>query len=202
MKEGKLDDFIYSTTQNETFPYRVADKLYIRKLYPEMIYTAINESELGKREYVYSDLGYYYLKKVAEKYTSQSLDVYVKSTFYRKLGMSNTTYHPRDYFSLDKLVPTEYDMAFRKQLVQGDVHDPGAAMMGGVGGHAGLFSNANDLAKLMQMYMQMGRQVFQVRVFTNPMTYLLKHIFRHQVGLIYKSILNIFTFVLFSIGSA
>ncbi len=156
LKEGKLDDFIYSTTQNETFPYRVAEKLYIRKLYPEMIYTAINESELGKKEYVYSDLGYYYLKRVAEKYTSQPLDVYVKNTFYRKLGMSNTTYHPRDYFELDRLVPTEYDMAFRKQLVQGDVHDPGAAMLGGVGGHAGLFSNANDLAKLMQMYLQMG----------------------------------------------
>ncbi len=156
LKEGKLDDFIYSTTQNETFAYRVAEKLYIRKLYPEMIYTAINESELGKKEYVYSDLGYYYLKKVAEKYTSQPLDVYVKNNFYRKLGMSTTTYHPRDYFALDRLVPTEYDMAFRKQLVQGDVHDPGAAMMGGVGGHAGLFSNANDLAKLMQMYLQIG----------------------------------------------
>lgn len=155
-KEEKLDDFIYSSTQNETFAYRVAEKLYIRKLYPEMIYAAINESELGKKEYVYSDLGYYYLKRMAEKMTAQPLDVFAKNNYYEKLGMSNTTYHPRDYFSLDRLVPTENDKTFRNQLVQGDVHDPGAAMLGGVGGHAGLFSNANDLAKLMQMYLQMG----------------------------------------------
>lgn len=156
MKEGKLDDFIYSTSQNENFPYRVAEKLYIRKIYSEMIYSAINESELGKKEYVYSDLGYYYLKRMAEKLTETPLDIFAKNNYYKKLGMNNTTYHPRDYFSLERLVPTEYDMTFRNQLIQGDVHDPGAAMLGGVGGHAGLFSNANDLAKLMQLYLQMG----------------------------------------------
>lgn len=155
-RNGKLDDFIYNTTQNETFPYRVAENLYIRKVYPDMIYTFINESEMGKKEYVYSDLGYYYLKKIAEKFTDEPLDIYVKKNYYRKLGMSNTTYHPRNYFALEKLVPTEYDMSFRKQLLQGDVHDPGAAMLGGVGGHAGLFSNTNDLVKLMQLYLQMG----------------------------------------------
>ncbi len=156
LKEGKPDDFVYNKVQSETFPYRVAENMYIRKIYPDMVYTFIDESELGKKEYVYSDLGYYYLKKIAEKLTAQSLDSYVKSNYYRKLGMSNTTYHPRDYFPLERLVPTEYDMSFRKQLIQGDVHDPGAAMQGGVGGHAGLFSNANDLAKLMQLYLNMG----------------------------------------------
>lgn len=155
-KDGKLDDFIYSKTQSETFPYRVAENLYIRKLYPDMIYSQIDESELGKKEYVYSDLGYYYLKQVAEKLTTKPLDEFVRSHYYRKLGMNNTTYNPRNYFPLTRIVPTEYDMTFRKQLIHGDVHDPGAAMIGGVGGHAGVFSNANDLAKLMQLYLQMG----------------------------------------------
>ena len=70
--------------------------------------------------------------------------------------MHRTTFLPRKKFPLDEIIPTENDQIFRKQLVHGDVHDPGAAMLGGVGGHAGLFGNANDLAKLMQMYLQGG----------------------------------------------
>ena len=65
-------------------------------------------------------------------------------------------YLPKNRFDLDRIVPTEMDTVFRKQLVHGDVHDPGAAMLGGVGGHAGVFSNANDIAVMMQMYLNKG----------------------------------------------
>jgi CubicO group peptidase (beta-lactamase class C family) len=72
------------------------------------------------------------------------------------MGMTTTGYIPRERFDLDRITPTEDDKLYRKQLIKGDVHDPGAAMLGGVGGHAGIFSNANDLAKLMQMYLNGG----------------------------------------------
>ena len=70
--------------------------------------------------------------------------------------MYHTTYTPKEYFNLDMIVPTAYDKTYRNQLVHGFVHDQGAAMMGGIAGHAGLFSNAIDMAKLMQLYLNKG----------------------------------------------
>src|SRR5690606_9945801 len=99
----------------------------------------------------YSDLGFYLLQLVVEEVSHQSLDQYLQKHLYDPLSLANTAYLPHAYFSRDRIVPTEYDSTFRKQLVQGYVHDPGAAMLGGVGGNAGLFSNANDLAILMQV---------------------------------------------------
>lgn len=78
------------------------------------------------------------------------------SVFYSPLGATSLTYKPLQKFEQSKIVPTENDMFFRRRLIQGTVHDPGAAMMGGVAGHAGLFSNANDLAKVFQMYLNDG----------------------------------------------
>ena len=82
--------------------------------------------------------------------------------------MTTTVYLPRQRFDLERIPPTEYDIAFRKQLIHGDVHDQGAAMMGGVGGHAGLFSNANDIAKIMQLYMDSG--YYGGKKYINPAT--------------------------------
>ena len=80
----------------------------------------------------------------------------VQERIFKDLGANYTTYLPREKFPLSNIVPTEEDGYFRKQLLRGFVHDPGAAMQNGIGGHAGLFSNANDLAKLMQMYLNGG----------------------------------------------
>ena len=148
---------IYSLAQSETYPHRVAENLYIHKSYPDSMMTRILDTKLrAQHDYKYSDLGYYFFMRIVERITGSKLEDFAAEEFYRPLGMSTTGYLPRARFELDRITPTEYDMVFRKQLVHGDVHDPGAAMMGGVGGHAGLFSNANDLAKLMQMYMQGG----------------------------------------------
>jgi beta-glucosidase-like glycosyl hydrolase/CubicO group peptidase (beta-lactamase class C family) len=152
---NKLDPVIYSKDSSTYYPYRVADNIYINKEYPGIIYQRLLRGPLKKKEYKYSDLGYYFMKKIIEKQSGEPLEDYVAKT-YSKLGMTTTGYLPREKFSLDRITPTENDTVFRKQIVHGDVHDPGAAMLGGVGGHAGIFSNANDLAKLMQMYMQKG----------------------------------------------
>ena len=157
IKDGGPDSLYYSSVQSNTFPLRVAEDLYMRKDYPDTVYKIINDSDLrSKKKYKYSDLGYYYMKKVIELESGEPLEDFAFENFYQPLGLQTMGFNPRERIEIDKIVPTEYDMSFRKQLVHGDVHDPGAAMMGGVGGHAGLFSNANDLAVLMQMFLNEG----------------------------------------------
>lgn len=156
-KDGSYKPGIYSRTQSDLYPRRVAENLYITKSYEDSIYKEIAESpvkEAGK--YLYSDLGYYYLRRMIEKEERMPENEYVNKTFYAPLGLQTMGYLPRGRFAMDRIVPTELDTKFRKQLIQGDVHDQGAAMLGGVGGHAGLFSDANDLAVMMQMYLNGG----------------------------------------------
>ena len=88
--------------------------------------------------------------------TKTSLNNYVDENFYAPLGLQALGYNPQNRFELGRIVPTEDDKIFRRQLLHGNVHDPGAAMLGGVGGHAGLFSSANDLGIYMQMLLNGG----------------------------------------------
>lgn len=152
-----LRDTLYSNTRSKTYPIKVADSIYIHFSFPDSIINNIIESDLlEEKEYVYSDLGYYLLKDIIEKVTEQEFDTYLYSNFYDKLGMENLCFLPKNNLDVDRIVPTENDYEFRSQLLQGNVHDMGAAMLGGIGGHAGLFSNANDLAKIMQLYLNNG----------------------------------------------
>lgn len=158
MNKGQPRYDVFSIAKSEAYPYRVAENFFIRKDYPDtMMRIIISKLKKPRGEYKYSDVGYYFLLKIIEKQTRQPLNEYVQRNFYSQLGTNNLTYHPREKFPLERIVPTEYDLLFRKQLIHGDVHDPGAAMLGGVGGHAGVFSNANDLGKLMQMYLNGGQ---------------------------------------------
>ena len=111
---------------------------------------------LSTLRYRYSDLPYYILKKFIEKHYDKPLDELARDHFYESLGANHTMYNPNNKVSNMNIVPTEEDNYYRFQKVQGYVHDMGAAMQGGVGGHAGVFSNANDVAKIMQMYLQKG----------------------------------------------
>ncbi|MDT8432296.1 MAG: serine hydrolase, partial [Bacteroidales bacterium] len=124
--------------------------------YRDSVYRRIMESPLGDPAYLYSDLGYYYLFRAVEEITDTLFYPYNWFNFYGPLGAESLGFLPLNRFSRSRIVPTENDLIFRRQLVHGHVHDPGAAMLGGVCGHAGLFSNANDLAKLMQMYLNNG----------------------------------------------
>jgi beta-N-acetylhexosaminidase len=155
IRNNELDKVIYNKDSSVYYPYRVANNIYINKDYPNILYQRILRGPIKEKKYRYSDLGYYFMMKIIEKQTSESFEDYV-GKIYAKMGMTTTGYMPRERFDIDRIPPTEYDMIFRKQLIKGDVHDPGSAMLGGVGGHAGIFSNANDLAKLMQMYLNGG----------------------------------------------
>jgi len=152
-----LRDTLYNKKYSNLFPFKVANEIYLHHSFPDSIIKQILNSELlDKREYCYSDLGYYLFKELIEKEYNKPLNEIVDEYFYKKLGMENLGYFPLERFEPNRIIPTENDFEFRSQLLRGNVHDMGAAMQGGVGGHAGLFSNANDLAKLMQMYLQKG----------------------------------------------
>ncbi len=156
-KDNSYKEGFYNKTKSIVFSNQVADSLFIRGDYSDSLYKRIINCKLGKKEYLYSDLGYYFYKKIIEKETKTSLDEYVSKKYYAKMGLRSLSYSPLEYCEKKDIVPTENDKTFRKQLVHGYVHDPGAAMCGGVGGHAGLFSNAFDLAQLMQMYLDKGK---------------------------------------------
>lgn len=149
---------IYSKAPSKKYKVEVAKDLYMIPEYQDTIfYRIINRAKVNpKKEYRYSDIGYYFLKEIVEKITKEDIQEYNKETFYGPMGMHRTTFNPLDKFSLNQIVPTEKDKVFRKQLIHGYVHDPGAAMLGGIGGHAGLFSTTTDLIKLLQMYLDGG----------------------------------------------
>ncbi len=157
MTEGVLNPRIYSSKKTDFYKDQVAKDIYIFKNYNKAIIKRIVETDLlTKKRYKYSDIGYYFLKEIIEKKTNRSLDYVIDSAFYAPMGLQYTTYNPLDKFPLSQITPTELDTVFRNQLVHGYVHDQGAAMMGGIGGHAGLFSNATELATLMQLFLNEG----------------------------------------------
>lgn len=157
IKNGKPDPAIYQPERSEAYPLRVAEFLYIRKDYSDSIYKTIIESPLrSDRNYKYSDLGFYLLRLVVEEVSGKPFAAYLNENFYKPMGLKTMGFTPRDRVELSELIPTEYDTQFRMQLIRGDVHDPGAAMLGGISGHAGLFSNAQELAVIFQMLLQNG----------------------------------------------
>ncbi|MDG4715551.1 glycoside hydrolase family 3 N-terminal domain-containing protein [Winogradskyella marincola] len=153
----KPDPKYYRTKPSGDFNVEVTNTLYMRSDYQDSIQKIIRESDLLSRlRYRYSDLPYYILKNYLEGFYDKSLQEITQDRFYKSLGANYTTYNPRKVFSLKDIVPTEEDNYYRYKQVHGYVHDMGAAMQGGIGGHAGIFSNANDVAKIMQMYLQKG----------------------------------------------
>ena len=150
------DTNIYHSSISEDFPTRVAEHFYIKKNYGYEIYREILDSPLNNKEYKYSDLGFYLFKKMIEAIANQPLEVFVEKTFYNPMGLEHISYLPRKKFPLVMIAPTENDTIFRHQLLRGDVHDQGAAMLGGVSGHAGLFGTAHDVAAIMQMLLNGG----------------------------------------------
>lgn len=147
----------YSRYKSKKYSVKVAQDLYLTKTYKDSIFKYIKQADQRKRTgYKYSDLGYYLFKEILEKEYNKPLDKLVDELFYKPLGANRTSYLPIKKFSKSQIIPTEKDDYYRNQLLHGYVHDMGAAMLGGVGGHAGLFANANDVAKIMQMYLQKG----------------------------------------------
>lgn len=155
--QKKPDPKYYRDKPSEAFNVRISEGLYLRSDYPDTIFQMIVDTDLRKnRSYRYSDLGFYMIARIIERVGGARLDNYVRQHFFDPLHMSRTTYNPLDRVRKDEVVPTEVDNYYRHCDLQGYVHDMGAAMVCGVSGHAGLFSNTSDLIKIYQMLLNQG----------------------------------------------
>lgn len=156
-KTRNLSPQYYRDQSVANFNTPVANEIFIRNDIRDSIMGIIRESDLERNiGYKYSDLPFYIMKYYLEDHYGTSLDYLTQEQLYKPLGANYTTYVPLQKFKPEQIVPTEDDKLWRKQIVHGYVHDQGAAMQGGIGGHAGLFSTANDVAKIMQMYLKGG----------------------------------------------
>ena len=154
---GNPNASLYFSSWRDTFPLKVAEHLYLRRDWPDTMFSRILKSPLGPwSKYVYSDNDFIFLGKVIEAITLKSLERYVEEEFYEPMELKKIGFRPLQRMPFTKIAPTQDEKIFRKQLIQGTVHDPGAAMFGGVSGHAGLFSDAFDLAAVMQMLLNGG----------------------------------------------
>ena len=150
------DTTVLSTSESLLFPIQVADGIYLRADYPDVLRQKIAIYPVGQKKYVYSDLGFFLLKEVVEAVIGRPLEEFVDEEFYRPMGLRRTGFHPLDFIRDGNIAPTENDKYFRKQVLKGYVHDQTAALFGGNGGNAGLFSTATEVSALLTMLMHGG----------------------------------------------
>lgn len=148
----------HAADSSAAYPVKVADNYFVRKNYYRdvMLPRMLSSTLRSPGKYAYSDLSMYFMKEAVENITAEPINKYVQEQFYAPLGMYTCGYLPRLRFDTARIMPTEKDTYFRKTLIDGYVHDQGAALAGGVAGHAGVFSTANDLAILFQMFLNGG----------------------------------------------
>jgi CubicO group peptidase (beta-lactamase class C family) len=168
-KKGELRHRYVHADSSARFPLPVAQGLWGSRRLPEIIVAKIGESALNEKPgYVYSDLSFYLYPQLVKARTGQNFEEYLRRNVYQPLGASTLGFRPRNLVAPARIVPTEYDSTFRDQLLHGTVDDEGAALLGGISGHAGLFGTANDVAKLAQTYAWQGRyggrQLFDSKV--------------------------------------
>jgi CubicO group peptidase (beta-lactamase class C family)/beta-glucosidase-like glycosyl hydrolase len=162
LKDGRQLPQYYSSAGSEEYPFPVAENLFAHKSMKDSLWSWIIKAKVREKTprtsytYTYSDMGFYILQHLAEKILNQPMDGFLEQNLYEPLGAYGLGYLPLRKFPQSLIAPTENDVLFRKKLLTGYVHDQGAAMHGGIAGHAGLFGSANDLAKLGQMLLQKG----------------------------------------------
>jgi len=155
--KGNFKPGYYSKDSTDKYSLRVSKDLYILNSFRDSVYESIRKSKLLKeKRYVYSDIGFIIFPRIIESLSQKDYESYLKENFYHPLGAYSLTYRPYLYQPIERMDPTEFDAAFRKEQLQGFVHDEAAAVLGGISGNAGLFGTINDAAKLMQMYLNYG----------------------------------------------
>ena len=167
--DGKLKPELYHKMQSPAFDIHVAKDIYLRTDYIDTMWARIYASPLDNAgKMVYSDLDFIFLAAVVKQITGQTIDKYTDEEFYKPMGLKRITYLPLNKFDTSDIVPSEIEVTFRSQMLWGFVHDPGAAMMGGVAGHAGLFASAHDVAAIFQMLLNKG--VYGTKRYFKPQT--------------------------------
>ncbi len=152
----------YSNHLSREYPLVVSDNLFASIHMKDSLWHWIVKARVREKptrtpfDYRYSDMGFYILYRLAERLLNQPMEDFLWQNLYEPLGATTLGYQPLLRFPVSQIAPTENDKLFRKSLLIGTVHDQGAAMLGGVAGHAGLFGNAAALGKLGQMLLQEG----------------------------------------------
>lgn len=155
--QGKPNQLFYGSQYSQQYPHRITENLYLIRDYPQKVMEMIYDSSVNSSpRYNYSDLGYYILMDYFQRYYDLSFDQIASDFIFSKLNLSRTSYNPLTKYSSEEIVPSEVDTYFRYDTIDGYVHDMGAALMDGVGGHAGLFSNAKEVASIMQVFLRKG----------------------------------------------
>ena len=156
-KKGEPIKKYYSKSYNENAKNCVANKLFCRNNYIDTFYSRLlNSSVNPNKSYVYSDIDFIFLGMVVEQISGMKLNEYAEKIFYTPMGLHNIGYLPLEKIDKKNIVPSTVENDFRNQEIRGYVHDQGAAIMGGIAGHAGLFSNASDISSIMQMLLNGG----------------------------------------------
>jgi len=156
-KNGQYKKRFIRTDAGGKYTVQVADRVYLSNTFKEdKIFKTIRKSDLGEQKYVYSGLSFFLFPTIIENLSGLPYETFLSEQIYHKLGAWELLYHPRSSYPGSRIVPTEIDSVFRKQLIHGYVHDEGAALMGAYAGNAGLFASSNDLLKLIEMYRRMG----------------------------------------------
>jgi len=174
-KNGQYKKRFIREEEGGKFTVQVYDKLYLNSSFKDKIFRTIRKSELGEPVYRYSGLSFFLFPTIIEDLSGQPYEEFLSENIYRRLGAWELLYHPLSSYPASRIVPTEYDSIFRKDVVHGYVHDEGAAVMGAYAGNAGLFASSNDLLKLIEMYRRMGsyggEQIIPAEVLKEYTTY-------------------------------
>ena len=156
--DGSIDTKWIVPVQDATHQLMVTPGKYLANNWMDSIRLKILNSPVSAPgKYVYSDNDFIFLGNIVEQVTGMNLQDYCTKTFYGPMQMRSTGFLPLERAEKSSIAATEKDTYFRKELIQGSVHDEGASTMGGIAGHAGLFSNATDLAKLYMMLLNGGQ---------------------------------------------
>jgi len=156
-KNGKFKWRTFSKKRSNRFPLYITDQLHLHRKYKKKIYKGIKQSELrDKKEYRYSGLSFLLYPDLVKNKTGKSFDDFLYQTFYQPIGANRLVFNPLNHFSKAEIIPTEVDLYFRNKIVHGNVHDENAAMLDGISANAGLFGNALDLAKVLQLLLNEG----------------------------------------------
>ena len=157
MKNNKFNKRFLRSKASNKYSIPVYKDLFLNKRFHKKMYRIINRSEVSaKKKYKYSGLTFLLTPEITKQLSGSDYETFLKENIYAPLGAHSIGFNPLNYYPKKNIIPTEYDSFFRKKTIKNWVHDENAALMGGVSGNAGLFATANDLAKLMQMYMQFG----------------------------------------------
>ncbi len=155
-KNGKWKMRTIKADSSRNYPLKITNNLWLHKNYKKKIYKAIKKTKMNEKKYKYSGLSFYLYPQIIKNITGIDYETYSKQNIYKPLGAYTITYNPLRFYGKEQIIPTEKDTFFRMEQIHGTVHDEGAIMMGGVSSNAGLFGSTGDLAKIMQMYLQMG----------------------------------------------